>query len=320
MLKQSISKNIRSLFFWWHYTKAKAHQHSAIDLDSSNEQAGRNLLFVTGFDKSGTTWLMRMLNEHPQIWCQGSGQFFNYYVPETHFLNSPGGYRTMIKVLLDDPWFQGSGKTWLSQELIRHFAKQLILKSMLSFSDSNTVRFVGDKSTVQDCCLIKELFPKARIVAIMRDGRDVAVSFAYHFQRRGNPNKFDAAGHLDQKYLAQVASAWSRYNEHLISFHNENPDALHIVKYENLNASPEYTLTKIFKALGVSTNNELVSMIVNRNSFENLSGGRHPGQEDASSFFRKGIVGDWRNHFDERESTLFNSYALSTLRKAEYES
>jgi hypothetical protein len=34
-----------------------------------------------------------------------------------------------------------------------------------------------------------------------------------------------------------------------------------------------------------------------RHSFEKLSGGREPGQEDVKSHYRKGVHGDWRNHF-----------------------
>src|ERR671913_2476569 len=34
------------------------------------------VFFVVGQQKSGTTWLMRMLNSHPEILCKGEGRFF----------------------------------------------------------------------------------------------------------------------------------------------------------------------------------------------------------------------------------------------------
>lgn len=34
-------------------------------------------------------------------------------------------------------------------------------------------------------------------------------------------------------------------------------------------------------------------------SFERLSGGRQPGEEDVASHYRKGVAGDWRNYFTE---------------------
>src|SRR5215203_6981149 len=34
------------------------------------------VFFVVGQQKSGTTWLMRMLDSHPEILCKGEGRFF----------------------------------------------------------------------------------------------------------------------------------------------------------------------------------------------------------------------------------------------------
>lgn len=41
---------------------------------------------------------------------------------------------------------------------------------------------------------------------------------------------------------------------------------------------------------------ELIS-IIEKNNFQRLAGGRSRGTEDTSSHYRKGIAGDWRNHF-----------------------
>jgi Sulfotransferase family len=34
------------------------------------------VFFITGVGKSGTSWLMRMLDGHPEILCKGEGRFF----------------------------------------------------------------------------------------------------------------------------------------------------------------------------------------------------------------------------------------------------
>src|ERR671921_827924 len=34
------------------------------------------VFFVTGVGKSGTSWLMRTLDSHPEILCKGEGRFF----------------------------------------------------------------------------------------------------------------------------------------------------------------------------------------------------------------------------------------------------
>lgn len=45
--------------------------------------------------------------------------------------------------------------------------------------------------------------------------------------------------------------------------------------------------------------------IVFDNRFEKLSGGRKKGEGDVKSHFRKGIAGDWRNHFTPKLERIF---------------
>ena len=58
--------------------------------------------------------------------------------------------------------------------------------------------------------------------------------------------------------------------------------------------------------------------ITHRYSFENLSN-RESGQEDASSFLRKGIVGDWKEKFSQDSKELFAESPGKTLIELGYE-
>jgi hypothetical protein len=46
--------------------------------------------------------------------------------------------------------------------------------------------------------------------------------------------------------------------------------------------------------------------VVANNRFENLTGGRKAGEEDIFAHERKGVSGDWRNHFTARLSARFD--------------
>ena len=48
-----------------------------------------------------------------------------------------------------------------------------------------------------------------------------------------------------------------------------------------------------------------VAYVVQRKSFERLSGGRAKGQENVQSHYRKGQPGDWRNHFTPAHTARF---------------
>jgi hypothetical protein len=45
--------------------------------------------------------------------------------------------------------------------------------------------------------------------------------------------------------------------------------------------------------------------IVAKSSFDRMSGGRSPGEENERSHYRKGISGDWRNHFSDAHKKEF---------------
>jgi hypothetical protein len=47
--------------------------------------------------------------------------------------------------------------------------------------------------------------------------------------------------------------------------------------------------------------------------------GRAPGQEDRTNFIRKGVVGDWVNHFSREAAEVFDWLAGDTLVSLGYE-
>jgi len=92
------------------------------------------------------------------------------------------------------------------------------------------------------------------------------------------------------------------------------------VKYEDLRMRPVEELQRIVKQL---SSQELVvsyvAKIVEKHSLERVSG-RKVGEENTRSFMRKGIVGDWKNYFDQKARERFHYYAGDTLIKLGYES
>jgi hypothetical protein len=49
-----------------------------------------------------------------------------------------------------------------------------------------------------------------------------------------------------------------------------------------------------------------------------LSKGRKRGEEDPSSFFRKGVAGDWKHVFTQREREIFDREAGELLTRLGY--
>jgi hypothetical protein len=186
-----------------------------------------------------------------------------------------------------------------------------------------------------------ELFSGAdeRVSVVLRDGRDLMVSFYYHhlFYNEWNhhPSVDRQRAHLGFKdfddirrnlpnFIEYVNCVWGkRWNhftwaEFVESWLDNVPDS-HIVKYEDLLVNPLETMERALKAVG-ETEIDMVrlSEIVDKYRFEKLAG-RKAGQENKSSFVRKGVSGDWVNYFTREAREVFDQYAGDALIRCGYE-
>jgi hypothetical protein len=91
------------------------------------------------------------------------------------------------------------------------------------------------------------------------------------------------------------------------------------VRYEDLLAEPIGEVMRLLEFLGADADEEVARRCVEAASFEQLSGGRIQGEEASSSFYRKGVAGDWRNYFSEQDRRDFKEEAGELLIRLGYE-
>jgi len=314
----------------------------------------KNVFFVVGNQKSGTTWLMRMLDAHPEILCQGEGRPFGRTWRQEHLKQKPASYpptslynaisssedlrywvERSVWSRRDDPEEHLDNLTGLAVE---YFLTRQLLGS--------GKRLVGDKTVLSDAGIMEEIgaiCPGAKVIHILRDGRDVAVSQAHHrwnqAEDRGgtvritpdqlakreayreDPQKLLEAdeGIFPDGWLGRIAGKWSARVGDAVE---EGPALLGAryaeVKYEDLLERPEEEVERLVRFLGADASGQTVKRCVNAASFEKLAGGRKRGQE-AASFFRKGIAGDWKNVFTEQNRRDFKAAAGDLLVRLGYE-
>jgi len=103
---------------------------------------------------------------------------------------------------------------------------------------------------------------------------------------------------------------------------NYQQDNILEIKYEDLVTDPAGMYLKIFTFLGLiqsrADHPELLR-ILDQYSFENLSGGRSRGTENQQNHFRKGVSGDWKNHFSREHADLFKKEYADLLIRLGYE-
>ena len=93
-----------------------------------------------------------------------------------------------------------------------------------------------------------------------------------------------------------------------------------LIRYEDLLCDDEAILTKVLiDHCRLPVERAWLAKVVRDSRFEKLSGGRQRGQEDIAAPKRKGVVGDWRNHFTDRVKDTFKRQFGDLLVAAGYE-
>ncbi len=311
------------------------------------------VFFLVGRARSGTTWLRSLLNSHPEILCLGEGRFFERSFKREDF----GQWRLKnivptslhgailgseyLRAWIDRSVWTGDGDTDrhladLTRLAIDHFLFERL-------SETNK-RIVGDKTPFVRAEFVEEIsavYPEAKVIHIVRDGRDVAVSMIHHMWNypkneggiydlaeedlakrdayRGGSLDLRAEGVFTEERLRQIATDWSTEVDRALE---DGPALLGgnytEVRYEHLLERPVEEVGRLLGFLGANDSEETAKRCVEIASFERGSS-RKRGQEDSASRSRKGVVGDWANVFTEEDKRIYKEIAGDSLIKLGYE-
>ena len=249
------------------------------------EDYAHPVLFVAGLPKSGTTWMERMLASYP------------------------GYQEMMIPEAVDcEVENQGSHDFELPVDLFGRLENILAVLKLHVHGSRHNARVLREA--------------EVPYLIMYRDLRDVAVSHVFYVQRTPwHPEHPDYEGlpiedglrHFGNTLLPEFVD-WIR------SWHaNRDSERSLIVRYEDLLADTVATFREVARLFELPDDPDTVESIVEAHRFENLSGGRDRGENADDSFFRKGVSGDWKNHFTPQLKTQFKEVAGQALIDFGYE-
>lgn len=291
---------------WWR------NAHAMLDYDrlhlAIHTLHARQLFFVGGSVKSGTTWLQLLLDAHPQICCKGEGHFIDYFAPLLKAAFDAHGKLITEKNGLIFREIEGyRGPT--NQAFLYILASCISVFLVEQGKGGHALAF-GEKTpnNVRHFGLLGAMFPAAKFINVVRDGRDCAVSCWYHNQRvlpDWNGQKY---GSLDA-FVEVFAKIWAADIQFADEFAAQNPARIMQVRYEDLITDTETTLAGLLAFLGVDTSDDVLAHCAEAASFRKLSRGRDRGEEDRGSFFRNGLPGDWHRHLGDDAIARFQVHA-----------
>ncbi|XP_042293724.1 sulfotransferase 2B1-like [Sceloporus undulatus] len=306
----------------------EATDHTALDSWTRKIQAGPSFLFPSSSSRLRLCWLslpraMARLEVAESRWGSSSLATSTARTPSRQpptslsaALTPPGHYprTTWMQEILTFIHSQGDPKpaktipNWARFPWLEHtyFAKTLQETSGPRLLTSHLPHAALDGA-------LRKGQPK--VIYLARHPKDVAVSY-YHFYRMANffpdPGSFDE---FLQSFLDGTVhyGSWFDHVKGWLSCQGESGIAY--LTYEELHQDLEGSIERLCAFLGHPVKPDLTDSIRKHCSFASMSqndmvNGALVPQEildtSKSQFMRKGIVGDWKNHFSPLQSALFS--------------
>lgn len=242
-----------------------------------------NLIFIAGLPKSGTTWLAQLLQEIPG------------YQPA--YVYDPDECSSLHNICID---------------IFSHIPKNghYIMKLHTHYSPENMQ--VLDKFNINP-------------IVMYRDLRDQCVSRYFHALNDPTHRHYALYNSLskDEGMTHNLETALEYYLswiENWLTEINKQPNRFYEVRYEALRENPSRTLFGILNFYGINLPEEKIEGIVQKVASQTKFDLKQNFQKKHNkSTARKGIIGDWRNHFNEEHIRYFKEKSGQHLIKLGYE-
>ncbi|GFY76613.1 sulfotransferase 1C4 [Trichonephila inaurata madagascariensis] len=197
--------------------------------------------------------------------------------------------------------------------------------------------------------------PEAKYIFVARNPKDCCVSFFHHARNHPGFGYWD--GEFDDFFELFIAGEleYNDYFDHLLDWysHRSDPNVFY-TRFEDMKKDMTSVVLKLSKFLGqeyldaIEKDNNVLNNILQYSSFDHmnkklsdvhnmqkrdkfigpvLEGRKHciefaaslnpPEELPELQFFRKGIVGDWRNHFSPDQNERLNRKMLEKMKGTE---
>jgi hypothetical protein len=292
--------------------------------------------FIFGHARSGTTLLTRLVRTHPEVHC-------NY---QAHFFTRPPLLQSLVTHPEVGAWLSRRSNRWNRGRDL----SPVVLRAVSDFIMERDARregkwVVGDKSPNslldgEAVRLMVRVYPDARLVFIVRDGRDAAISHRFQafidnpqslskedlrirqgFAQQPEPYLSGQRSLFTAKGIRQAAEGWvHNVTETDQAARDLLPGLYHTLRYEDLLQHPQEEMSRLWFFLGVdpaaagATDALAAELAQNPDADWQLQ-----KASDIAAAIQKGKSGSWRNIFTSRDKQVFNKIARATLQAWGYE-
>ncbi|HYM08370.1 MAG TPA: sulfotransferase [Terriglobales bacterium] len=284
----------------------------------TRSQVKNPYVFIVGCPRSGTTLLQRMVDAHPQIAITPESHWIPRLSEKRWALTRDGMVtRKLIRRLLAHPKFARLG---ISREQLRKLGlkggpvsySRLVTGIFDLYGEAQGKPLVGDKTPdyIRRIDTLHRLWPEARFVHVIRDGRDVCRSMMEWPKVHPKPGDFVTW----REDPVSTAAWWWRLNVHLGRQAGRplGPERYYELRYESLVARPRQECEALLAFLKLRYDDDVLRFYEDRHR-------RDPGLEAK----RAGLpvtagLRKWRSEMSADDVERFEAAAGDLLDELNY--
>jgi hypothetical protein len=232
----------------------------------------RRPVLVTTLGRTGSMLLLRLLSFHPDVLVYRPHRFeqriASYWADVLISLAEPRAFLRQIAPPPDveDPvwWLGHEGPVpwglrdeavvdWLGGDSVEAIAASCMERIEATYdriattTDAGDARLFAEKANLRAAGMLRELYPGAKELFLVRDFRDMVSSILAFNEKRGAQGFGRAAAQSDAGYVDSLAG-WASA---LVRAWERRRGEAHLVRYEDLVTDPERSLAEVYAYLGV---------------------------------------------------------------------
>lgn len=209
--------------------------NNSFESNEAIDKSNANFIFIGGHARSGTTLMRAILDVHPNIKCG----------PETKILPSFVDFVATWKTKVSEAELRMAG---LEKNMVDNAITDFVQNIMLNRGLKSTRKCAKDPDIIKHMQYLHSIFPKAKFIYMIRDGRAAAYSL------------------IQQVREQQTSDMYSLYLKNWYFFNRDvNKQCKKIgkefclaIKYEDLVLRPEHTLKAVVNFLNETWNDKLL--------------------------------------------------------------
>jgi hypothetical protein len=262
----------------------------------------KRFVFIIGSPRSGTSWLQTMLASHPKVVSTVETTMYSAYL-------SPllKAYQAEKDNINKGRWTKGLPHL-INESDFHSFLIGLLDKAYDTIlAQKPEADYVLDKAPENTFFIdtICHFIPKAKLIHIIRDGRDVVCSMR---------NVKRKVGHQTEN-ITKGAALWKRSVETARSFGATSDNYIEI-NYEDLLSNGESELNRVFEFCDINITDSDCTDLIETFSFKNMRKHRptpDPNVKANRGHYHKGKPGTWTEELSEKDLMDFCEVAGNLL-------